>query len=136
MRFSLITALALAGSALAAPTPSYQKQIQTLEVQILNVINDIVQSKSSLKADYSAGIQTFGDLAYELQGPQPCSIFNPGQPATQNGAIQALQSSTSSLQALSLDLLNPANKVADSAFHANVCVALSYYRSISTFVGA
>ncbi|KAF2234701.1 hypothetical protein EV356DRAFT_532502 [Viridothelium virens] len=142
MRFSLIAALALAGSAFATPTPvnapddGLQKQIQTLEIAILNVINDIVQSNPALKTDYAAGAQQFGVLTNELQGPQPCSPFTPGKPTTQSAAIQALQSSTSRLQSLSLDLLNPANKLADGAFHADVCQAASYYSAVSSFVGA
>ena len=140
MRFSILAALALAGSAIAtpvnAPNDSLQKQIQTLEVQILNVINDIVQSKPALKADYTAGAKQFGQLTSGLEGPQPCSPFLPGKPSDKNGAVSALQTSTQKLQALSLDLLNPANKLADGAFHANVCQASSYYAAVASFVGA
>ncbi|KAI9713872.1 MAG: hypothetical protein M1820_000602 [Bogoriella megaspora] len=141
MRFSLVAALALAGSAIASPTPSngvddsLQKQIQNLEVQILNVINDIVQSNPNIKNDYNNGAKQFGTIASGLSGPQPCSIFTPGTPTTANGAIQALQTSTSKLQSLSLDLLDPNKKLANGDFRANVCQGLQYYSAVSKFVG-
>lgn len=134
----LTTVLAVAGSSIAAPTPraTIQTQIQTLEVQILNVINDIVQSSPNLLTDYNNGVTQYNTLTSELQGPQPCAPFVPGRPTTKKQAIKALQSSQEGLMQLSLDLQNPALKVKTGDFHADVCVALDYYAAISQFVGA
>lgn len=131
-------ALALAGSSMAAapPRPTIQTQIQTLEIQILNVINDIVQSNPALKADYSNGVNKFNTLTSEVEGPQPCSPFVPGRPATKKEAITALQTSQSGLMQLSLHLQNPDLKIVNGDFHADVCNALGYYSSVSQFVGA
>lgn len=137
MRFSLITALALCGcSAFAAPAPNgnLQKNIQTLEIDILNVINDIVQSKASLKKDYATGQHAFGDLISKVSGPQSCSPFVPGNPNTANSAISFLQQSQMGLQKLSLDLMNPAKSAAKGDFHADVCSAWGYYWGVQTFV--
>ena len=133
----ITAALALAGSAFSAPAPprpTIQKQIQTLEVQILDVINDIVQSSPELKADYSTGTSQFATLINELQGPQPCSPFYPGKTSTKKQAIKALQTSQEGLMQLSLDLQNPANRIVESDFHADVCNAWAYYGAISQFV--
>lgn len=130
------TTLALTSSVLAAPFPKAQAQIQTLQIQITTVINDIVQSSSTLGADYDAGLSQFGTLSNRFDGPQPCSPFVPGQPSTKKQAIKALQSSQSALIELSLDLQNPALTIANSDFHADVCTAQAYYSAISQFVGA
>lgn len=143
MKFTLLTtALALASStALANPVPangvndSLQKQIQAMEITIINVTNDIVQSNPNLKTDYQNGIKQFAPLVSGLQGPQPCSIFTPGSPSTKDQAAASLQKSNLALMELSLDLLNPANKVGDGAFHADVCQAWAYYNAIGKFVG-
>ena len=133
---TIASALALAGSAFAAPThPKLQSQIQTLEVQILNVINDITQSTSTLKADYNVGITQFGVLANKLDGPMPCAPFVPGQPTTKTEAIKALQTSQNGLMQLSLDLQNPANSIEDGDFHADICTAQGYYAAVAKFVG-
>ena len=130
-------ALAFASSTIAAPVSrlTMQSQIQTLEIQILNVINDIVQSSSTLKTDYNAGISLYGTLVNELQGPQPCPPFVPGRPSTKKQAIKALQTSQESLMQLSLDLQNPDLKIKTGDFHGDVCVALDYYAAVSLFVG-
>lgn len=113
-----------------------QGQIQTLEVQILNVINDIVQSSTTLQNDYNVGLTQFGTLSNELDGPLPCAPFVPGRPSTKKQAIKALQTSQESLMQLSLDLQNPDLKIKNGDFHADVCTALDYYVAISDFVGA
>jgi hypothetical protein len=130
-------ALAFVGSSVAAPTPraTIQTQIQTLEIQIVNVINDIVQSSSTLKADYNNGLGQYGTLTTELQGPMPCAPFVPGHPSTKKQAIKALETSQESLMQLSLDLQNPDLKVKTGDFHSDVCIALDYYASIAQFVG-
>jgi hypothetical protein len=133
----IATALALAGSAFAAPAPhtKIQGQIQTLEVQILNVINDIVQSSPNLVADYNTGATQYGVLSNILDGPQPCSPFVPGRPTTKKQAIKALQTSQEGLMQLSLDLQNPALNIKAGDFHADICNALGYYSAVSQFVG-
>ncbi|KAK5175707.1 uncharacterized protein LTR77_000846 [Saxophila tyrrhenica] len=133
----LAAALSLASSTLAAPTsrPVLQSKIQTLEIQILNIVNDIVQSSSTLQSDYSAGILQFNDLANELQGPLPCAPFVPGRPSTKKQAITALQSSQEGLMMLSLDLQDPELKAKKGDFHGDVCVALDWYAAVSEFVG-
>lgn len=143
MKFTLLTtALALVSTTLATPVPangvndSLQKQIQAMEITIINITNEIVQSNPKLKTDYAAGVKQFAPLVSGLQGPQPCSIFTPGQPSTKDQAAAALQKSNLALMELSLDLLNPANKVGNGAFHADVCQAWAYYNSIAKFVGA
>jgi len=136
------TALALTSATLATPVPangvddSLQKQIQAMEITIINITNDIVQSNPNLKTDYANGIKQFVPLISGLEGPQPCSIFTPGRPDTKDLAAASLQKSNMALMQLSLDLLNPANKVGDGAFHADVCQAWAYYNAIGTFVGA
>jgi hypothetical protein len=131
------TAFALAGSAFAAPThPKLQLQIQTLEIQILNVINDITQSSTNLKTDYATGTTQFGVLANKVQGPLPCAPFVPGNPSTKKQAITALQTSQISLMQLSLDLQNPANSIPNGDLHADVCQALDYYAAVANFVAA
>lgn len=130
--------LALAGSSIAAPAPSratMQNQILTLEVQILNVINDIVQSSTNLVNDYNTGLTQFSTLSNELDGPLPCAPFVPGRPSTKKQAIKALQTSQEGLMQLSLDLQNPALTIKNSDFHGDVCTALDYYVAISQFVG-
>lgn len=143
MHFTLLaTALALASATLATPVPangvddSLQKQIQAMEITIINITNDIVQSNPNLKTDYNNGIKQFAPLISGLEGPQPCSIFTPGRPDTKDLAAASLQKSNLALMQLSLDLLNPANKVGDGAFHADVCQAWAYYNAIGNFVGA
>jgi len=136
MRFSIITALALAGSAFAAPAPNValQKDIQTLEITILNVMNDIVQlNKAGLKKDYATGTSEFAALIPKVSGPQSCSPFVPGRPNTADGAVKFLQQSQLSLQQLSLDLMNPAKTAAHGDFHADVCSAWGFYSGVSTF---
>lgn len=137
MKFAIFSAaLALAGSAAAAPThPKIQAQILALENQIVTVINDIVQSSPNLKNDWNAGATQFGTLANKLDGPQPCSIFTPGTPKNAEQAIRALQTSQTNLMLLSLDLQNPANSIEEGDLHADVCTALQYYSSTSKFVG-
>lgn len=128
-------ALAFASSTLAAPThPQIQKQIQALEVTIVNVINDIVQTSANLDGDYESGLSQFASLSNKLDGPQPCSVFTPGTPKNKAGAVKALQSSTTNLQELSLALLNPENTVEDSDFHGDICEAQAYYVAINKFV--
>ena len=142
MQFTTIaTALALASTALAGPVPAngtqdYQKEIQSMEITIINITNDIVQNNPNLKTDYSNGIKQFAPLISALEGPQPCSIFTPGSPSTKDQAAQSLQNSNLALMRLSLDLLNPANKVEHGDFHADVCQAWAYYNAIAEFVGA
>lgn len=141
MHLSLITVLALCGcSALAAPAPaavpnaSLQKDIQTLEITILNVINDIVQNnKAGLKKDFATGQNEFGSLIASVAGPLPCSPFVPGNPSTASGAISYLRNSQSNLQELSLDLMNPALSVQKSDFHADVCSAWGWFWGVNTF---
>ena len=138
MRFTLLTtALALAGTSLAAPAPStasFQKDIQTLELTIVNVLNDIVQiNKPQLKEDYATGTNQFAALIPKVSGPQSCSPFVPGKPTTANGAVSYLQKAQLSLQELSLDLMDPAKKVEKSNFHADVCSAWGYYSGVSGF---
>ncbi|KAK3696149.1 hypothetical protein LTR37_018120 [Vermiconidia calcicola] len=135
---AIVSALALASSAFAAPAPNaqLQKQIQTLEIQIVNVVNDIVQSNPNLKTDYNDGTGQYGTLINKLQGPQPCSPFLPGKPTTKKQAIKALQSSQDGLMQLSLDLQNPANVIAQGDLHAEICTAWGYYGAIPSFVGA
>lgn len=138
MKSAIISAaLVFASSAFAAPTePMLQAQITTLEVQILTVINDIVQSSPTLKADWKTGASQFRMLANELAGPQPCSTSTSGYPKTSDEAIMALRTSQEDLMMLSLSLENPANSVADGDFHADVCTALRYFSSTSKFIGA
>ena len=132
---TLISALALAGSALAAPTrPRIQNQILALEITLQQVINDIVQSSSTLATDYASSLGQLGVLVNELQGPQVCSPFVPGRPTRKAGAIRYLQSSTTSLQNLSLDLLDPMNIVDNSDFHGDICQAAAYLSAVSQFV--
>lgn len=140
----LASALALAGTAFATPIPtndnsidsnSYQKQIQDMESTIINITNDIVQNNANLKTDYDNGIKQFVPLINGLQGPQPCSIFTPGNPNSKDQAVSSLQQSNLSLMNLSLDLMNAANKVEDGAFHADVCQAWAWYNAIGKFVG-
>jgi hypothetical protein len=133
----ITSALALAGSSIAAPTrATLQKQIQTLEIQILNVINDIVQSNPNLEADYNTGITQFNVLANALDGPQPCAPFVPGYPSTKKQAIKALQTSQADLQLLSLDLQNPDLSIKEGDFHSDICIALDYYAAVSKFATA
>ncbi|KAM0717463.1 hypothetical protein Q7P37_007315 [Cladosporium fusiforme] len=144
MQFTnILAALTLASTAvLANPVPangvndSLQKQIQSLEITIINVTNDIVQSSANLKKDYAGGVKQFAPLVSGLQGPQPCSPFTPGQPSTKDQAAQSLQKSNLALMQLSLDLLDPAKKVAKGDFHADVCQAWAYYNAVAKFVGA
>lgn len=142
MQFSfLATALALTSTALANPVPanavndSLQKQIQALEITIINITNDIVQSAPTLKTNYANGIKQFAPLVSGLEGPQPCSIFTPGRPDTKDLAAASLQKSNAALMQLSLDLLDPANKVGEGDFHTDVCQAWAYYNAIGQFVG-
>ncbi|KAF2103182.1 hypothetical protein NA57DRAFT_72162 [Rhizodiscina lignyota] len=137
MRFSLIAALTLCGScALAAPAPNavLQKNIQTLEITINNVINDIVQSKASLKKDYVTGGNQFGDLISKVAGPLPCSPFVPGHPKTANAAISYLQQAQLGLQDLSLHLMDPTLSVSKQSFHPYVCSAWGFYWGVESFV--
>ncbi|KAF2102243.1 hypothetical protein NA57DRAFT_73674 [Rhizodiscina lignyota] len=138
MRFSAITAAALFGaSALAAPAPNaaIQKEIQTLEITIVNVLNDIVQlNKAGLHKDYSTGTSEFGQIISQVSGPQPCSPFVPGKPTTAAGAVSYLQKAQSGLQELSLDLMDPSKSAKKGDFHADVCGAWGFYAGVQTFV--
>lgn len=76
MRFTILTAaLALAGSSLAAPAPTtaqLQKDIQTLQITIVNVINDIVQAnRPKLKTDFTTGQNQFASLIGKVSGMSP-----------------------------------------------------------------
>lgn len=140
MRFSVISVLALCGSAFAAPTPAgvpnagLQKSIQSLEITILNVINDIVQNnKAALKKDFATAQNEFGSLISSTAGPLPCSPFLPGNPSTANDAIAYLRNSQLGLQQLSLDLMNPALSAAKSDFHPDVCSAWGYFYAVNNF---
>lgn len=143
MQFTLLaTALALASTALATPVPanavndSLQKQIQAMEITIIDITNDIVQSNPNLKTDYANGINQFAPLISGLEGPQPCSIFTPGRPDTKDQAAASLQKSNLALMELSLDLLDPSKKVGEGDFHADVCQAWAWYNAIGQFVRA
>lgn len=159
MKLAAITAaLALAGSTLAAPYPqtnttlaaqaapaaaaapaprtNIQNQIQTLEIQIVNVINDIVQSSSTLSSNYETGTNQFAALTQKLQGPQPCGVFTPGKPSSKKRAVASLNSAQQSLMQLSLDLQNPANKIPAGDFHADVCTAWGYYGAVQYYIRA
>jgi hypothetical protein len=134
--FALLTT-----TAFATPVPangvndSLQKQIQAMEITIINITNSIVQSNPSLKSDYAAGIKQFIPLISGLEGPQPCSIFTPGRPDTRDAAAASLQKSNASLMQLSLELLDPSKRVGEGDFHASVCQAWGYYNAVGGFVG-
>jgi hypothetical protein len=135
--FALLTT-----SALATPVPangvndSLQKQIQALEITIINITASIIQSNPSLKTDYAAGIAQFVPLISGLEGPQPCSIFTPGRPDTKDAAAASLQKSNAALMMLSLELLDPSKRVGEGDFHASVCQAWGNYNAVGGFVGA
>ncbi|KAK3070774.1 hypothetical protein LTR53_009862 [Teratosphaeriaceae sp. CCFEE 6253] len=146
MHFAAVAAaLALAGSALAAPAPisarngaeNYnvpQHQIQDLEVTIVNIINDIVQSNgTAYDADFAHGRDQFNTIINELQGPKSCGPHLPPVPNSKLEAIADLQNSTQGLQQLSLDLLNPANTVAKSSFLNDICWAKNAFFAVGPF---
>lgn len=132
----------LTTTTLATPVPangvndSLQKQIQAMEITIINITNSIVQSNPSLKADYNAGITQFIPLISGLEGPQPCSVFTPGRPDTRDAAAASLMKSNAALMMLSLELLDPSRRVGEGDFHGSVCQAWAYYNAVGTFVGA
>lgn len=140
----ILTLALTSTTALANPVPvpangvsdSLQKQIQTLEITIVNITGDIVQNLPGLRTDYASGTKQFGSLVSGLQGPQPCSPFTPGQPETKDHVVASLQKSNLALMQLSLDLLDPSKKVAKGDFHADVCGAWAYFNAVGKFVGA
>lgn len=139
---TLLALLTTTTTTLATPVPangvndSLQKQIQAMEITIINITNSIVQSSPSLKTDYNAGIKQFIPLISGLEGPQPCSIFTPGRPDTKDAAAASLQKSNAALMQLSLELLDPSKRVGEGDFHASVCQAWAYYNAVGSFIGA
>lgn len=137
---TLISALALTTPALAAPlqtipTAALVTQVAAIQYTILNLIEDMITGNTLFKHGYQNGATEFADLGNTLQGPQECSPFLPGQPSSNVEVIQTFQQAQLGLNMVSLDLLNPAKKVENSDFHADVCSAWDYYDSIAKFAG-
>ena len=140
MKLTLVPILALAASfntVLSAPiTARAQHQIQTLEITIVNVVNDMIHSATNARRNYHSGLDQFATLVGELQGPQPCPIGLPAPPRTKEAAISYLNSATAGLQQLSQDLNNPAYSVRASSFQAQICSTADYYEVVRGQVGA
>ena len=125
-----ITAFALVGSAIAAPTPAQmlQESIIMLENQIVYVINDMVQSSANLKSDYAKGMTEFEALVKKLEGSMPCAASTVGQPSTMMQAINDLHMSQENLILLSLALQNPG---AAGEVPMDVCKAWDCYAAVA-----
>lgn len=137
---SIISTLAITTSALAAPLQTIpaadlRTQVTAIQYTILNLIEDLITGNTLFKQGYSNGATEFADLVNTLQGPQECSPFLPGEPSSNVEAIQAFQQAQLGLNTVSLDLLDPAKKVENSDFHADVCSAWGYYDSIAKYAG-
>ncbi|KAK5707996.1 hypothetical protein LTR97_000536 [Elasticomyces elasticus] len=137
MHFTAVAALALTGSVLAAPATKRngaanysvpQMQIRDLEITIVNVINDIVQQNSTgYVADFTTGSNQYETIINSLQGSQSCGPHLPPPPSSREVAIANLQNSTTQLQQLSLELLDPVNTVAAGSFLDVICLAKNSY---------
>lgn len=129
----LASVLAICGTistTAAAATPNLQGEIQTLQIDILNYINDLVQSKPS-QNDFNAGSAVFVTLIKDINGGNAyqCPPGLPGLPADTNAAIGYLQNTQLSLMTVSQDLLQSNAKQALS----DACGASNLYAATSGF---
>ncbi|KAK4556489.1 hypothetical protein LTR86_006633 [Recurvomyces mirabilis] len=118
---SIIFILAFASAAIAAPASITQArngaanynvpqiQIRDLELTIINLTNDIVQSNSTgFATNYALGTTRIGVLSNGVQGAELCGPYQAPVASGHTQAISYLQNATVALQQLSWDLMGPA----------------------------
>ena len=144
---STLFTLALATTALAAPTSRLQTrngaanynvpqmQIRDLEITVLDLTNDIVQSNSTgFATNHAPGTTQIGILSNGVQGAELCGPYQAPVASGHAQAISYLQNATVALQQLSLDLMNPALSVAEDSFNYDICQAKFNYHALNGFV--
>ncbi|KAK5159368.1 hypothetical protein LTS14_002510 [Recurvomyces mirabilis] len=112
-----------------------QMQIRDLELTIINLTNDIVQSNSTgFATNYALGTTQIGVLSNGVQGAEHCGPYQATVASGNTQAIAYLQNAIVALQQLSLDLMNPASSVEEDSFNYDICQAKFNYHALDGFV--
>ena len=112
-----------------------QMQIRDLEITIVDLTNDIVQSNSTgFAANYALGATQIGILSNGVQGAELCPPYQAPVASGHAQAISYLQNATVALQQLSLDIMNPALSVEQDSFNYDICQAKFNYHALDGFV--